>query len=59
MPAHCIAQANREKLGVTGMDKGAAFDQSESAADFAANEAVTAAVNGVVTFPGNIRKKAQ
>lgn len=21
MPAHCIAQANREKLGITGMEK--------------------------------------
>ena len=55
--AHYIAQANREKLGFSGMDKVVAFDHSESAADFAANEAGTSAVNGVVTFPGNIRKK--
>jgi hypothetical protein len=57
MPAHYIAQANREKLGFSGMDKVVAFDHSDSAADFAANEAGTSAVNGVVTFPGNIRKK--
>ncbi|MGA8899210.1 hypothetical protein [Bradyrhizobium sp.] len=59
MPAHYIAQANREKLGFSGMDKVVAFDHSESAADFGANEAGTNAVNGVVTFPGNIRKKDQ
>jgi hypothetical protein len=57
MPAHYIAQANREKLGFSGMEKVVAFDESESLADFAANEAGTTAVNGVVTFPGNIRKK--
>jgi hypothetical protein len=58
MPAHYIAQANREKLGFSGMDKVVSFDQSgESAPDFAANEAGTTAVNAVVTFPGNIRKK--
>ena len=39
------------------MDKVVAFDHSESAADIVANEAGTSAVNGVVTFPGNIRKK--
>ena len=59
MPAHYIAQANREKLGFGGMDKVVAFDNSESAADFAANEAGTSAVNGVVTFPRTIRKKGQ
>ena len=58
MPAHYIAQANREKLGFSGMDKVVAFDQSDSLADVAANEPRTSAVNGVVTFPGNIRKKA-
>jgi hypothetical protein len=57
MPAHYIAQANREKLGFSGMDKVVAFDQSDSLADLAANEAGTSAVNGVVTFPGNILKK--
>jgi hypothetical protein len=57
MPAHYIAQANREKFGFSSMDKVVAFDHSDSVADFAANEAGTSAVNGVVTFPGNIRKK--
>jgi len=28
MPAHHIAQANRDKLGFSGMDKVVAFDQS-------------------------------
>jgi hypothetical protein len=37
MPAHYIAQANREKLGFSGMV--IAFDQSGSLDDFAANEA--------------------
>ena len=59
MPAHYIAQANREKLGFCGMDRVVAFDNSDLAADLAANEAGTAAVNAVVTFPGNIRKKDQ
>lgn len=30
MPAHDIAQANREKLGTTGMDKIVAFDETGS-----------------------------
>ena len=34
MPAHYIAQANREKLGVCGMEKIVAFDQSQSLDDF-------------------------
>lgn len=34
MPAHYIAQANREKLGISGMEKFAAFDQSQSLDDF-------------------------
>ena len=62
MPAHYIAQANREKLGMTGMDKIVAFDQSQSLDDFMprseANSAGTSGGNGVVTFPGNIRKKS-
>ena len=44
MPAHYIAQANREKLGFSGMDDVVVLDNSESAADFAANEAGTSAV---------------
>jgi integrase len=62
MPAHYIAQANREKLGISGMEKIVAFDQSESLDDFLqlpeANSGRTPDGNGVVTFPGNIRKKA-
>ena len=59
MPALYIAQANREKLGFSGMDKVVAFDQSASLDDFTANETGTNALNEVVTFPGNIRKKAK
>jgi integrase len=62
MPAHYIARANREKLGISGMEKIVAFDQSQSLDDFMevpqANSAGTPPANGVVTFPGNIRKKA-
>jgi hypothetical protein len=61
MPAHYIAQANREKLGISGMDKVVAFDQSQSPDEFLRpaeeNKTGTASGNGVVTFPGNIRKK--
>ena len=61
MPAHYIAQANREKLGISGMDKIVAFDQSQSLDDWMeqpqTNKSGTASGNGVVTFPGNIRKK--
>lgn len=62
MPAHDIVQANRERLGISGMDKIVAFDQSQSLDDFMplpeANNGGTPRGNGVVTFPGNIRKKA-
>jgi hypothetical protein len=34
MPALYIAQANREKLGMSGMDKIVAFDQSQSRDEF-------------------------
>jgi len=35
VPAHSIAQANREKkLGISGMDKVVAFDQGQSLDDF-------------------------
>ena len=61
MPAHYIAQANREKLGISGMDKVVAFDQGQSLDEFlrpvAENRTGTASGNGVVTFPGNIAKK--
>lgn len=62
MPAHYIAQANREKLGMSGMEKIVAFDQGQSLEDFLqlpeANSMRTPLGNGVVTFPGNIKKKA-
>jgi hypothetical protein len=62
IPAHYIAKANREKLGTSGMDKIVAFDQSQAINEFrslsGANGAGTPDGNGVVTFPGNIRKKA-
>jgi integrase len=61
MPAHYIAQANREKLGMTGMDKIVAFDQSDSRDDFVAlpdvNRAGTSGENRVVTLRSNIGKK--
>ena len=61
MPAHYIAKANREKLGMSGMDKIVAFDQSQSLDDFMpapkTNRVRTSGGNGVVTFPGNFGKK--
>jgi integrase len=61
MPAHYIAKANREKLGVSGMDKIVAFDQSQSLDGFMpapkTNRVRTSGGNGVVTFPGNFGKK--
>jgi hypothetical protein len=61
MPAHYIAQANREKLGMSGLEKIVAFDQSQSLDDFLqlpeANSVRTPDGNEVVTFPVNIRKK--
>ena len=61
MPAHYIAKANREKLGMSGMDKIVAFDQSQSPDDVmparGANRVRTSTGNGVVTFPGNFVKK--
>jgi hypothetical protein len=61
MPAHYVAKANREKLGVSGMDKIVAFDQSQSLDDFMlapkTNRVRTSGGNGVVTFPGNFGKK--
>ncbi len=61
MPAHYIAKANREKLGISGMDKIVAFDQSQSLDDFLplpeANSAGTPAANKVVTLRSNFAKK--
>ena len=54
MPAHYIAQANREKLGMTGMDKVIAFDRSQSLDHFMplpdGNSARTPHANKVVTL---------
>jgi integrase len=63
MPAHYIAQANREKLGISGMDKIVAFDQSPSLDEFMplpdANNARTSGANKVVTLRSNFGKKEQ
>lgn len=60
MPAHYIAQANREKLGLSGMKKIVAFGQSRSLDDLLrgpeANIVRTPRGNRVVTFPGNTKK---
>jgi hypothetical protein len=62
MPAHYIAQANREKLGISGVDKIVAFDQSQNTDDFlplpGANIVATNGENRVVTLRSNSRKKA-
>jgi len=54
MPAHYIAQANREKLGMSGMDKIIAFDQSGAFDDLMplsrANSGGTPSTNRVVTL---------
>lgn len=59
MPAHYIAQANREKLG---MDKIVVFDQSQDADDFSplpvANKVAANGENRVVTLRSNLRKKS-
>ncbi|WP_456821803.1 tyrosine-type recombinase/integrase [Bradyrhizobium sp. USDA 4502] len=61
MPAHYIAQANRERLGMSGMEKIVTYDQNQLLDDRLrgpeANRARTPRQNGVVTFPGNSRKK--
>jgi hypothetical protein len=63
MPAHRIAQANREKQGMSGKDKVVAFDQSQSLDEFLAmpdeNNAGTTSENRVVTFRSNFWKKVQ
>jgi integrase len=62
MPAHYIAQANREKLGMSGMEKMVAFDESNSLDDFVAareeNSAGTRDANRVVTLRSNFGKKS-
>jgi integrase len=62
MPAHYIAQANREKLGMSGMEKIMAFDQSQSLDEFMpladTNDGRTSGANKVVTLRSNFRKKS-
>jgi hypothetical protein len=62
MPAHHIAQANRQKLGISGMEKIVAFDQTHhwmiSWELPEANNVGTPSGNGLLTFAGNIRKEA-
>ena len=61
MPAHYIAKANREKLGMSGMDKIVTFDQSQSFDDLLsaseANSPGTPQANKVVTLRSNFQKK--
>ena len=61
MPAHYIAQANREKLGMSGMDKIVSFDQSQNMDDFLPlpdpNRVATNGENRGVTLRSNYRKK--
>jgi hypothetical protein len=52
MPAHYIAQANREKLGINGMEKIVVFDQSQSLEDLM--EVAQANNVGTPTANGNI-----
>ncbi|GLR98067.1 hypothetical protein GCM10007858_57090 [Bradyrhizobium liaoningense] len=54
MPAHYIAQANREKLGLSGMEKIVAFDQSRHSTTFCGDP--TRRGNADVTFPGKTQK---
>ena len=62
MPAHYIAQANREKLGMSGMDKIVAFDHSQNLDDALplpdANKVATGDKNGVLTLRSNFGKKS-
>ena len=62
MPRSRHRAGEPEKLGVRGMEKIVAFDQSQSLDDVVpqpeANNVATPRGNGVVTFPGNIRKKS-
>jgi hypothetical protein len=61
MPAHYIARANREKLGISGMGKIIAFDQGQSLDGFMplpdGNSARTPDANKVVTLRSKPWKK--
>jgi hypothetical protein len=62
MPAHYIAQANREKLGMSGIDKIVAFYRSQPLDDLMPapkpNRMRTSGGNGVETFAGNFGEEA-
>ena len=61
MLTHYIAKANREKLGISGMDKIVAFDRSQSLDDFGPlpdpNSVGTPTANKVVTLRSNFPEK--
>ena len=61
MPAHCIARANREELGMSGLEKIVAFDQSRSLDELMAvpdaNKDGTSSGNSVVTLRSHFPKK--
>jgi hypothetical protein len=61
MPAHYIAQANREKLRISGMEKIVAFDQSQSLDELMAppdaNKGGAPSENRVVTLRSSFGKK--
>ncbi len=61
MPAHYIAKANRERLGMSGMEKIVALDQSQSLDDVTAlpgaNRPGTSVENRVVTLRSNSGRK--
>jgi hypothetical protein len=60
MPAHYIARANRETLGISGTEKIVVFEQSQSLDDFLRlpdpNSARTSTLNKVVTLRSNFGK---
>jgi hypothetical protein len=62
MPAHYIAQANRERLGISGIEKIVTFDQEPVArtlADSASGERhANAQRERSGNIPGNTQKKA-
>jgi hypothetical protein len=54
MPALYIAQASRDKLAISGMEKIEAYDQMENIADLA----MPTDQNRIVTFESNRRKNS-
>jgi len=62
MPAHYIAQANRERLGISGMEKIVTFDQSQLQDRLHGLETSskrTPPSKGVVAFPVEIAKRGR